>query len=183
MAPPVPKLSISDCIVDAGAGTAIDAPGADTVIQSSTIFGEIGSAAASGVRTLEAGNSIFTARVNVERTQAGCMRFCSVPTDISRTPRRYHCQPDLALQGIADAAVGAAIRGRLTPLFTSIRYGDPGYAQLSSNCAAEIRAGADDGSEMGAFYFLKQPQRDTNLRVALLDYMRFGLQAGIFYVT
>jgi hypothetical protein len=179
----VPSLSIADSIVDGLDGAGIDAPGADAEIQSTTVFGPIGAAGASGIRTLEAGNSIFTALVNVERTQAGCMRFCSVPDDISRTPRRYHCQPDLALTGVTAAAAQSAIRARLAPLFTSIVYGDPAYAQLATTCATEIRAGADDGSEMGAFYFLKQPQRDTNLRVALLEYLRFGLQAGIFYVT
>lgn len=183
MATQIPALNLSDCIVDGGAGSAIDAPGADANIQSSTIFGGIGASAAPGIRTLEAGNSIFTAGVIVERTQAGCMRFCSVPADVSRTPRRYHCQPDLALDGVTDPAVSASIRGRLNPLFASTAYGNPAYAQLSASCAAEIRAGADDGAEMGAFYFLKQPQRDTNLRVALLEYLRFGLQAGIFYVT
>ena len=36
---------------------------------------------------------------------------------------------------------------------------------------------------MGAFHDLYQPQRETNLRVALDEYLRFGLEAGIFYVT
>ena len=179
----VPSLGIVDSIVDAGTGIAIQAPGADANIQSSTIFGKVGTAAAFGVRTLDAGNSIFLDLVNVERIQAGCVRFCYLPTDVSRTGRRYRCQPDLALAGITGAAVQAGIRGRLGPLFTSIVYGDPGYAQLSAACAKEIRAGADNGAEMGAFYFLEQPQRDSNLRIALLEYLRFGLQAGIFYVT
>jgi hypothetical protein len=184
----VPSVSLIDSIVDAGVvksvpGDAISAPGAGANIQSSTILGTIGTMTTYGVRTLEAGNSIFTGLVNVERTQAGCVRFCSLLTNISKTPRRYRCQPDLALEGITDPLVQTTTRGRLTPSFTSMAYGDPGYAQLSAQCAIEIRSGADGGSEMGAFYFLKQPQRDTNLRVALLEYQRFGLQAGIFYVT
>ena len=181
--PDIPTLSIVDAIVDGGAGVAIDAPGTDANIQSSTVFGGIVHAGAPGVRTLEAGNSLFDGPLIVERTQAGCIRYSYVPTDASRTPRRYHCQPDLALAGVSDPGVQVATRARLTPQFTSIRYRDPGYAQLGTGCAVEIRSGADDGSEMGAFYLLKQPQRDTNLRVALLEYLRFGLQAGIFYVT
>ncbi len=183
-----PALTVTDTIIDAGtvsgvAGVAVSAPGADANIQSSTILGKIGKPAAYGVRTLDAGNSIFTGTVNVERTQAGCVRFCTLPTDLSKAPRRYHCQPDLALSGVTDPAVEATIRGRLTPSFTSMSYGDPAYGQLSASCAIEIRSGADNGAEMGAFYFLKQPQRDTNLRVALLEYLRFGLQAGIFDAT
>jgi len=30
---------------------------------------------------------------------------------------------------------------------------------------------------------LKQPQRESNLRIALDEYLRFGLEAGIFFVT
>jgi hypothetical protein len=179
----IPALSLTDSIVDGGTGVAINAPGADADIQSSTVFGSIGTAAGFGLRTLEAGNSIFTLLVNVERTQAGCIRFCSVRDDISTTPRRYRCQPDLALAGIIDPVQQAGIRARLTPLFTSTAYGNPGYAQLNSSCADAIRAGADNSSEMGVFYSLQQPQRDANLRTALLEYLRFGLQAGIFYIT
>lgn len=72
---------------------------------------------------------------------------------------------------------------RVKPQFTSLRYGDPGYGQLSQRCAVEIRTGADNESEMGAFNELMQPQRETDLRVRLDEYLRFGLEAGIFYAT
>jgi len=36
---------------------------------------------------------------------------------------------------------------------------------------------------MGAFHNLFQPQRETNLRVRLDEYLRFGLEAGIIYVS
>jgi len=71
----------------------------------------------------------------------------------------------------------------LIPLFTSTTYGQPGYAQLDLGCSPEIRSGAEDGSEMGAFSFLKQPQREANLRTALSEYLRFGLEAGFYFTT
>ncbi|MDB5732484.1 MAG: hypothetical protein JWQ03_2379, partial [Variovorax sp.] len=77
------------------------------------------------------------------------------------------------------AEVAALIR----PLFVSRRYGDPGYGQLEQRCAPQIGAGAESGAEMGAFEFLKQPQRLANLREALDEYLRFGLEAGLFFVT
>jgi hypothetical protein len=162
---------------------AIDALTADANIQSTSVFGTIGNGGLSGLRTLQAGNSIFTATVTVERRQGGCVRYCSLPTDTSRVPRRFNCQPDLALTNVSGAAAQLGTRERLMPSFSSVSYGDPDYGQLSSECAMEIRAGADDGSEMGAFYFLKQPQRDANLRSVLPEYLRFGMQAGVFYVT
>ena len=36
---------------------------------------------------------------------------------------------------------------------------------------------------MGAFHDLYQPQREINLRVRLDEYLRFGLEAGIFYAS
>jgi hypothetical protein len=178
----VAQLTIVDSIVDGVGGIAVLAPTADAEIQTSTVLGPVGSAAANGVRTLQAGNSIFTAQVFVERRQTGCVRFCYVAQN-SRTPRRYRCQPDLALQNVSDPLSQATIRARLTPAFTSAVYGQPGYAQLGQSCALEISTGAEDGAAMGAFDFLKEPQRLDNLRTSLEDFLRFTLEAGIFFVT
>jgi hypothetical protein len=98
-------------------------------------------------------------------------------------PSRFRCQPDLALQGITDPVLLAIERARITPVFTSMSYGQAPYAQLDQSCAAEIRGGADDGSEMGVFGFLKQPQREKNLQSGLDEYLRFGLEAGTYFVT
>ena len=97
------------------------------------------------------------------------MRFCFVPAG-SITPRRYHCQPD---SSSPDAL----------PQFTSLRYADPGYCQLRSATPLVIRQGADDESEIGVMHDLYQPQRETNLRTRLDEYLRFGLHAGVFYAT
>jgi hypothetical protein len=112
----------------------------------------------------------------------------------SRVPRRYRCQPDLALQARAEAlglpsvaslspAERTSLYLRLRPTFTTPWYGDPGYAQLDRRCAVEIREGADDRSEMGALHDVYGPQRERNLRARLDEYLRFGLEAGIFYET
>lgn len=116
-------------------------------------------------------NSIFTGKVTVKRRQVGCIRFCYLPTN-SLVPRRYRCQPQ-----------NNSHWERIYPQFTSRHYGDPGYCQLSQQCVIEIRQGADDEAEMGAFHNLYQPQRETNLRLYLDRYLRFGLEAGIFYAT
>jgi hypothetical protein len=173
----VATLHVADSIVDGGeASKAIDAAGAGADIQQSTVFGAV------DVERLAAGNSIFTERVTTLRRQEGCVRFCHVPED-SSTPGRFRCQPDLALQGHLDPDVRRRIAATLAPAFTSTRYGDPAYAQLSSAGAHELATGAEDGSEMGAFSSLKQPQREANLRLALAEYLRSGLDAGIFFVT
>ncbi|MEA2465268.1 MAG: hypothetical protein QOJ98_3015 [Acidobacteriota bacterium] len=137
------------------------AAGPPLVLDEVTILGAL------HVRQLEASNCIFDERVTVQRRQAGCVRFSYVAPR-SSTPRRFRCQPETAL---------------IEPAFTSRRYGDAAYAQLALACAGEIRTGADDGSEMGAFHFLMQPQRETNLRVRLSEYLPFGLDAALIFVT
>jgi hypothetical protein len=81
------------------------------------------------------------------------------------------------------AALTLAVRRRVIPMFESRRSRDPELGQLARQSASEIRRGADNGSEMGAFCFLEQPQREANLRSALDEYLRFGLEAGVFFVT
>ena len=74
-------------------------------------------------------------------------------------------------------------RARVLPQFTSMRYGNPGYAQLALTCAAEILRGAEDESEMGAFHDLFQPQRTANLSARLDEFTPAGMDAGILFVT
>ncbi|MFE7107905.1 hypothetical protein ACFU98_22770 [Streptomyces sp. NPDC057575] len=137
-------------------------------IHRSTVIGEVHTHA---VRIAE--NSVFTGRLHVARRGIGCMRFSCVPAG-SRTPRRHHCLPDLTGPG------GAA---KVRPLFTSERYGTPWYGELAERCAEEIRRGAEDGAEMGAFHDLYRPQREDSLRARLAEYVPAGTDAGIFFVT
>jgi hypothetical protein len=148
-----------------------------------TVFGKI---LAHAIELAE--NSIFSAVLQVVRRQRGCVRFCYVPPE-SRTPRRYHCQPDLVERAVSDAAAPAkpaqtkldAERRRVIPRFGSRRFGDPAYAQLTLCTPREITAGADDESEMGAFHDLFLPQRIANLRARLDQSTPAGMETGIIY--
>jgi hypothetical protein len=177
------SLDVANSIVDATDETGVAIASLDDVspcgaltVENSTLIGKV------HTRVLQlATNSIFfaalsptdswTSPVISERMQEGCVRFSYVPPG-SRTPRRFKCQP-----------VSNADATRVRPQFNSLHYGDPAYCQLSRRCAPEIRAGADDEAEMGAFHDLYQPQRESNLRVRLEEYLRLGLEAGVFYVT
>jgi hypothetical protein len=176
-------VTITNSIVDANDATAVAysaadgiGPGGEVQIITSTLIGKV------HARILRlVSNSILEARlaesdawtvpVQAERRQEGCARFSYLPLS-SRTPRRHRCVPALP----ADAA-------RMRPQFTAERYGDPAYLQLSARTPLEIRDGADDESEMGAYHEVFGPQRETNLQIRLDEYLRFGLEAGIFYST
>lgn len=159
----IQSLRVEDSIVDAGTDVAIVAPAVE--IQTSTILGT------TQVQSVEASNSIFLGRMVAERRQTGCVRFCYLPIN-SLAPRRHRCQPETA-----------ATASRVVPQFTSVIYGEPGYGQLTATCPSEIANGADDEAEMGAFHFLQQARRMQNLRSSLDEYLRFGLEAGIFLVN
>ena len=169
-----------------------DRPGPPASIERATVFGPV------HVAELTASEALFTDQLAVERRQTGCVRFSYVPPE-ARTPRRFRCQPDREIaarlaeaerraggRALSDAerdAIRLAVERSAVPVFTASRYGLPAYGQLSVNCAEAIRTGAEDEGEIGAFHFLQQPQRLTNLRSALDEYLRFGLEAGVFLVT
>jgi hypothetical protein len=185
---------ILDSIVDGAGSAAISGPSAShsapLTTERSTFFGTV------LVKSLHASEAIFNDIADAQRTQDGCVRFSFVPPG-SHVPRRYRCQPDLEIaQEIADALkrnplltaleqaeITSFIEGWLVPSFKARNYGSPYYAQLHLGCPEQIRTGAEDGSEMGAFCNLKQPQRESNLKIRLQEYLPFGLQAGIIYVT
>ena len=202
-----PVLSISDSILDATDPDQLAVSSGDgrlaymqLTVARSTVVGEVLVHAVDRVE-----NSIFTNVLRVARRQVGCVRFSYLP-DGSRTPRRYHCQPDAAVIDAADdvrrqaeraasggsppgaAALAAAItrageraRDRVRPEFTSLRYGTPGYGQLAGSIAEEIWRGADDEAELGAFHDLFQPQRTANLRARLDEYTPAGMDTGLFF--
>ncbi|WP_193198595.1 exo-alpha-sialidase [Nostoc sp. MG11] len=86
-------------------------------------------------------------------------------------------------QGIQGVEETLLLLNQMQPCFTTEQYGQPAYTQLSTICPVEICTGAEDGSEMGVFHYLKQPQRQANLQASLQEYLRFGLQADIIYIT
>lgn len=170
-------LAIDTSIVDAkgAVAVAVNAPAAAVRIDRCTVFGTV------AVKTLNASETLFIDPVVVARRQTGCVRF-SYLAEGSQTPRRFRCQPDLALAQVPPAAAGAtAVRVR--PQFTADRYGEPAYTQLARGCAAEITEGGEDGAEIGVWNFLKQPQRVANLATSLDEYLRAGLEAGMLFVT
>ena len=176
-------VEIRDSFIDANEPTNVafaavdgESTGGTLTVEETTIIGKV------HARLFDlASNTIFLAElaagdawpasVRAERRQEGCVRFSYVPW-ASLVPRRYQCHP--ADEDEAD---------RIRPQFTTLRYGEPAYGQLTLRCPDVIRRGADDEAEMGAFHMIYQPQRETNLRIRLEEYLRIGLEAGVFYAT
>jgi hypothetical protein len=157
----------------AHAGPDLASAGADLHVEDSTIIGKV----ATRTMTL-ASNTIFHARLGcrdpwpaavwASRRQAGCVRFCVLPFG-SITPRQHHCLPP-------DQASEPA----LEPHFIALCYGDPSYALLSGDTPMAIWAGADNGSQIGAYLRIQETEAVMNVQLRTAEYLPASLEGGIF---
>ena len=138
-------------------------------------------------------------------TAIGKLHALSIPAGLELDPARAHWArrtwpapvigraPPAGLRALQPAAGGPrACRGAFTacpsaaapalpvPRFASLRYGTRPTRNSGAAASAAIRHGADDEGEMGAYHHVHRPQRETNLRVRLDEYLRVGLEAGMF---
>lgn len=147
------RLAIRDSVVDAGdGGTAIVQTSGETVLERVTVLGDM------RLHRLYATETLVAGMAEVTDTQSGCFRFGAAHRD-SRLPHPYR---SVALDD-------------LRPLFVSRRFGNPAYATLAPAAPAQVRTGAESGSEMGAFSGLNGPIRMESLRAKVAEYMPFGL--------
>jgi hypothetical protein len=167
------SITVTHSIVDALAEDAIayaavddTRPGGPFSADEATVYGTI--------HTLSIGrvsDSILFSMVLAERTQSGCVRYSYLPW-LSQAPRRYECHPASAEE---DAQINVQFRSRT--------FSSEYYFRLSTNTSAEIRKGAEDEGEMGCYHALALPQREADLRIKLDEFLRFGLEPGVYYAT
>jgi hypothetical protein len=132
------------------------------------------------VHRLEASECILQDVVQVDDIQDGCVRFTAF-ADGSIVPRQYE-----------------SVRiNPQAPLFTSTEFGQPAYGQLLATvdtfilpapipdgaAPPTIAAGAQDGSEMGAFAREKNAVKERGLLLKLQEFMPAGLVPVLVYIT
>ncbi len=144
----------------------------DVSIARSTILGSI------SVHHIDVSESILGDFAWAADPQYGCVRFSAWSTG-SNLPRKYQS---------VRIAPGAE-------LFTSRAFGQPGYAQLRSDADTAIASdpastqpgsileGAQNGSEMGAFYSGMAAIKERRLLLKLQEFMPLGLVPVIVHVT
>jgi hypothetical protein len=180
-APADGTLAIEESLVsaDGAAGAAISAASIDARLNDVTIFGD------SAFKSLEATNVIFAGPGIVTRKQAGCVRFSWIAAG-SQMPRRYRCQPDLAIAAAAEkkgspltAAEQLTVRLGVTPLFLDRALDEPTVAMLHPLTGAAVAAGGEGDCEMGVFARAAERLRMLNIESLFEDYLPFGLEAGL----
>jgi len=170
------SVRMRNCVIDAGSAAAwaicssqtpVGIPAGSWQIENCTVIGNV------AVHDLElASNTIFHGEsILVQRRQEGCVRFCRLP-DVAAVPRRHKCVP---------SNEGCGCAASPEPQFISTCYGDASYCQLSRSCPDAILYGADDECEMGVYHDSLERRRERYLRGRLNEYLRFGLEAGVFY--
>jgi hypothetical protein len=182
------SVRVCDSIVDAGSASSpafvgpagygigtMPSPGAELHIEDSTVIGKVYAQAirlASNTifHSALAAGDVWNAAVWANRTQVGCVRFCSLPWS-SIVPRRYECLPP-------DAASEQA----LAPQFISLRFGDPAYCLLSGDCPVAVWKGADNRSQMGVFLQTQETEAVENIQIRANEYLVANLECGVFLI-
>jgi hypothetical protein len=164
----------SASIPQEAADLALGLTNGEVVLSRCTVMGPV------AVHQLQVSESILQGTVQVDDTQHGCVRFTAW-TSGSLLPRQYES---------VEIAPGAS-------LFTSTDFGQPGYGQLlptvdaailpasgpASPTAPTIAAGAQNGSEMGAFARDMNPIKVRGLQIKYQEYMPAGLVPVLIDVT
>ena len=148
------KITIRDSIVQSidRAASAIASRRSSLDLQRVTVFGDV------SANRIDASDCLFQGTVQVTNNQQSCVRFCAA-TAFSTEHFESHVFPG----GLPDH------------FFTSLRFGQPGFAQLSRTAPDEIARGAENRSEMGVFNSLIQPIKQDDLDIKVREFMPFGL--------
>jgi len=170
----VEEIEIEDSIVDA-TQLALDANGRRVAIRSGngvvrltgvTVLGDI------EADVLEASDSIVTGQLVVADTQQSCFRFSAASAGPPATPElpKRERLPRLFQSTIVPGGIEATV-------FTSQRFGDPGYGQIAELVPDFIATGAENGSELGAFSFLLAPVRLASVLAKVDEFKPIGVIA------
>ncbi|PTQ69180.1 phage tail protein [Pseudomonas sp. GV071] len=168
------RLDIQDSVVDAGLGfydaaigpLAIGAAtdpdnawGAPLAFAGLTCFGAVRVAAVGG------SGGIFTQRFQVLDNQHGCIKWSAFAATDNRKPPNHFC------------VQGARI------VFTAERFNAPGYAQLQHETDRRVRELGPDDDAMGAFGFLLEAHKWTNLHVRLREFTPVGVRPLVIPIS
>ena len=170
------RLDLDGVIVDAGLGVG-DPPNGGLAIAAATDPANAwgppldfqGITCFGPVRVSEVGGSgaIFVHRFEVLDNQHGCIKWSWFPGGANRLPPNH----------FSLTAPGARLA------FTSEWFDDPGYAQLARASDVRIRTLGPNDDEMGAFGFLLEAHKWTNLLVRLREFMPVGVRPLVIPVT
>jgi len=147
-------LVVRDSVVDAASGVAVDVPTGRADLTRVSVGGGV------TAHVLDADTAVFDGVVTVEDRFHGCVRYARVAGG-SVLPRSHRVVVDVPLRVVS--------RNRR----------DPGFWRLREDCDPAVAAGAEDGSELGAFGSVRLAARLAGFRRRLQEFTPAGLQTGV----
>ncbi len=169
-------LVVEDSIVDAGVGPGDPPAGARAIasvanpaqvagpplsVSGATFLGAV------HVREARGSGAVFSHRLTVWNHQVGCLKQCYFSGQGDRLPPHRAC------------VLGPAAK----LAFTSIRHGHPAYCQLARGTDGGILSKGPNDDAMGAFGFLLEAHKQTNLAIRLREFMPVGVRALVVKLT
>ncbi len=170
------RVTVEASIVDAGKDVGDDASGAFAFasasapatdwgaaldVREATFLGRVRCAGASG------SGGIFVHPLEVWNHQRGCLKYGYFNGQGDRLPPHHAC------------VLGTEAR----LAFTSTWFSDPGYGQLAAVSDFHIRQRGPGDDAMGAFCFLQEAHKWTNLNIRLREFMPVGVRPLVIAVT
>ncbi|HZI14612.1 MAG TPA: hypothetical protein VE153_29865, partial [Myxococcus sp.] len=146
----VGHVELTGCLVRAEGGNALGghalgAPGPRALLERCTFLGPVHVEAA-----VRARDCLFTHRVDVERPQESLLEWCALPWSSRHLPRNRCLLFSAPREEIGPGVIASA------PVFVSLSPAEPAYGRLADDGPAELRTGAGDGGELGAFHDLQE---------------------------
>jgi len=171
----VENLIISDSIVDGiqSGGVALDCPTGRVTLSGVTLLGDLKAV------LVQASNCLVLGQVDILNQELSCFRFTatSKPAPDSSLPRTFHTPRSAP----SPTDPEGAIIDVKPVFFTSLRFGDPGYAELSLAAPPEIVTGAENGSELGSFSFLRRPIALRSVQTKVDEFKPAGVIAQYIF--
>lgn len=157
------QLIINESIVQAVKPSvlALDVGSGEVEISRSTLLGR------AKVHRVDVSECILHDVFEVDDFQHGCVRFSAYVETDSKLPRKYESVPIAPRQA----------------LFGSRTFGNSAYAQLLASAGAAIAEGAEDGSEMGAFWREQGAVKERSLLIKYQEYLPLGLEPVVIFAT
>ncbi|MEM9088871.1 MAG: hypothetical protein AAGC93_09025 [Cyanobacteria bacterium P01_F01_bin.53] len=155
----VAQLTIRDSVVHSlnpAETPAIQARIGSVKLERVTVFGDV------LVKELHATEALIQGLVTVANNQRGCFRF-SATHDLPETRLPPQFESHLFEPEIPNL------------FFTSQRFGDPGYAQLSDRAPDSLLRGGENRAEIGVFNLLLNPIKRGDLSAKVSEFIPFGL--------
>ncbi len=163
----VSNVTIADSVIDAPAGVAVSAlsehgllPPVTLQLERVTVIGTV------VCDILNATDCILCDNATVSRQQVGFIRYSRFQRG-SVLPLRFMCLPSDGMPGDC------------TPVFNSVLFGRPDYAQLAFDNPKGLPTASEQGSEIGAFAGVLSTIRLNNLNTKISEFLPVGLDAVV----